>query len=254
MCELLGMNCNTPTDICFSFTGFCERGGNTAEHADGWGITFFEGKATRTFIEQKSSVDSPIAEFVKTYPIKSLNVIAHVRQAKIGAVELQNNQPFKRELWGQNWIFAHNGDLLDYEPKLRGRFTPIGETDSELAFCQILEFIDETFPNGIKSPEDLRKPLYELAMEIKKFGIFNFILSNGEFMIVFCSTKLQYIIRQHPFHEAHLCDKDVTIDFSNHTTIKDKIAIISTVPLTDDEPWMKLQENDMLIFKNGEIL
>ncbi len=27
MCELLGMNCNTPTDICFSFSGFSERGG-----------------------------------------------------------------------------------------------------------------------------------------------------------------------------------------------------------------------------------
>jgi len=25
MCELLGMNCNVPTDICFSFTGFQKR-------------------------------------------------------------------------------------------------------------------------------------------------------------------------------------------------------------------------------------
>ena len=43
MCQLLGMNCNTPTDVVFSFTGFAERGGHTDHHADGWGIAFFEG-------------------------------------------------------------------------------------------------------------------------------------------------------------------------------------------------------------------
>ena len=42
MCQLLGMNCNTPTDIVFSFTGFATRGGRTDEHKDGWGIAFFE--------------------------------------------------------------------------------------------------------------------------------------------------------------------------------------------------------------------
>jgi hypothetical protein len=29
MCQLLGMNCNTPTDVTFSFTGFAQRGGRT---------------------------------------------------------------------------------------------------------------------------------------------------------------------------------------------------------------------------------
>ena len=42
MCQLLGMNCNVPTDICFSFAGFRARGGLTDHHRDGWGIAFFE--------------------------------------------------------------------------------------------------------------------------------------------------------------------------------------------------------------------
>ena len=29
MCQLLGMNCNTPTDIVFSFEGFRRRAGLT---------------------------------------------------------------------------------------------------------------------------------------------------------------------------------------------------------------------------------
>ena len=47
MCQLLGMNCNTPTDICFSFAGFQARGGLTDVHGDGWGIAFFEGRGVR---------------------------------------------------------------------------------------------------------------------------------------------------------------------------------------------------------------
>jgi len=31
MCQLLGMNCNAPTDVTFSFRGFAQRGGNTVE-------------------------------------------------------------------------------------------------------------------------------------------------------------------------------------------------------------------------------
>jgi glutamine amidotransferase len=41
MCQLLGMNANTPTDITFSFSGFAQRGGHTDHHGDGWGIAFF---------------------------------------------------------------------------------------------------------------------------------------------------------------------------------------------------------------------
>ena len=56
MCQLLGMNCNAPTDVTFSFRGFAQRGGNTDHHADGWGIAFFEGqegsdKGLRHFVD-----------------------------------------------------------------------------------------------------------------------------------------------------------------------------------------------------------
>ena len=46
MCELLGMSANTPTDLCFSFTGLTRRGGGTGPHKDGWGVAFYEGWKT----------------------------------------------------------------------------------------------------------------------------------------------------------------------------------------------------------------
>ena len=106
MCQLLGMNCNIPTDICFSFTGFRARGGATDVHRDGWGIAFFEGRGVRVFLDPQPSAESPVAELVRSYPIRSLNVIAHIRKATQGSVALENTHPFMRELWGHYWIFA----------------------------------------------------------------------------------------------------------------------------------------------------
>ena len=84
MCQLLGMNCNTPTDIVFSFEGFRRRAGLTDCHSDGFGIAFFEGRGVRIFRDNQAASLSPIADCVKQYKIKSLNVIAHIRKATQG--------------------------------------------------------------------------------------------------------------------------------------------------------------------------
>jgi glutamine amidotransferase len=251
MCQLMGMNCNVPTDICFSFEGFHKRGGATDHHADGWGIAFFEQKGCRVFIDYQASSVSPIAALVRQYPIKSTNVIAHIRKATVGAVTLANTHPFMRELWGHYWIFAHNGNI-DTLPPLRGHlFQPVGDTDSEHAFCWILEQLYDRFPTS-PGEAQLYPALVELAHELAGRGVANFILSNGQFLAAHCSTNLHYVVRQAPFGAAHLVDNDITVDFSELTTAKDRVAIIATEPLTDNERWTKMKSGELLIFKDGE--
>ena len=104
MCELLGMNCNVPTDIRFSFSGLIERGGRTGPHRDCWGVAFYEGNACRTFHDPQASCDSEIAELVRSCGVKSLNTICHIRKATHGRVCLANTHPFTRELWGRHWL------------------------------------------------------------------------------------------------------------------------------------------------------
>ena len=251
MCQLLGMNCNVPTDICFSFTGFRARGGLTDHHRDGWGIAFFEGRGVRVFLDPQPSVDSPVAELVRHYPIRSLNVIAHIRKATQGEIRLDNTHPFQRELWGQYWIFAHNGNLLDYTPKLYGRFLPVGTTDSERAFCHILQTLAERFPDGPPHARILHATLRELAITIGRHGEFNFLLSNGERLFAHCSSRLVFVIRQAPFTTAHLSDQDVSVDFSSVTTPDDRVAVIATLPLTDNEDWTSIEPGTLLAFTDG---
>mmetsp|Transcript_2353 Transcript_2353/g.5079 ORF Transcript_2353/g.5079 Transcript_2353/m.5079 type:complete len:587 (-) Transcript_2353:241-2001(-) len=111
MCQLLGMNCATPTDFNFSFRGFKCRGGNTDIHAHGWGLAIYEGRGVRTFHDPLPCAESPIADMVSRYPIKTYNMMAHIRYATQGAVSLENVHPFEREMWGIRWTFAHNGEV-----------------------------------------------------------------------------------------------------------------------------------------------
>src|SRR5437588_12950069 len=94
LCELLGMNANVPTDICFSFAGRMRRGGESGRHADGWGIAFYEGKGCRTFHDPQPSAQSEIARFLRGYAIKSRIVICHIRRANRGRMALENTHPF----------------------------------------------------------------------------------------------------------------------------------------------------------------
>ncbi len=254
MCQLLGMNCNVPTDICFSFDGFCARGGATADHADGWGIAFFEGRGCRTFLDARPSTSSPIADLVRRYPIKSMHVIAHIRKATQGNVALENCHPFQRELWGRYWVFAHNGNLANFVAPPADIYRPVGTTDTEAAFCLMLENLRRRFPARKPALPELHRALIAMTSELRRHGPFNYLLSDGEHFFAHCSTGLHYIVRQAPFAAAHLIDRDVTVDFSEVTTPNDRVAVIATIPLTDNEVWTPIRQDQLVVFKDGALL
>ena len=188
-------------------------GGRTDHHADGWGIAFFEGRGLRQFVENKPACDSAVAELIRRYPIKSMNVISHIRKATQGVVSLENCHPFVRELWGRNWVFAHNGDLKDYAPRLHANFRPVGSTDSERAFCWIMQELAKSHAD-VPSVQELTTTLRELTPRIARHGTFNFLLSNGEALWAHATTNLYSIERKHPFKHATLADDELSVNFA----------------------------------------
>lgn len=251
MCQLLGMNCNVPTDICFSFEGFSARGGKTDDHIDGWGIAFFEGRGCRVFLDAYPSIHSPVADLVRRYPIKSTHVIAHIRKATQGAVVLENCHPFQRELWGRYWVFAHNGNLEQFSLETTQFYQPVGKTDSEQAFCLILETLRRQFPLGKPALRDLYPILKAVTQTLASYGVFNYLLSDGDHFFAHCSTALCYVVRQAPFAAAHLIDEDITVDFRELTTPQDRVAVVATTPLTDNESWTVIAPGELLVFQDG---
>ncbi|PHX45005.1 glutamine amidotransferase [Pseudomonas sp. NZIPFR-PS5] len=237
MCELLGMSANIPTDIVFSFTGLMQRGGRTGPHRDGWGIGFYEGRGLRLFQDPAASSESEVAQLVQRYPIKSEVVIGHIRQANVGKVCLSNTHPFVRELWGRNWCFAHNGQLADFHPGATF-YRPVGDTDSEAAFCDLLNRVREAFPKACN--------------EYRSKGVFNALLSDGDWLFCYCSTKLVHITRRAPFGPARLKDVDVIVDFQAETTPNDVVTVIATEPLTENETWNRYEPGHWSLWRRGE--
>ncbi|AMG05188.1 class II glutamine amidotransferase [Vibrio mimicus] len=254
MCELLGMSANVPTDICFSFTGLMQRGGRTGPHRDGWGIAFYEGKGFRTFKDPNPSSQSKIAELVQQYPIKSCAVISHIRQANRGGVSLENTHPFTRELWGHYWTFAHNGQLTDYQDLATGRHRPVGQTDSEWAFCWLLNQMEQKYPEGPQDWSEMLRYVAQCCDSLRPLGVFNMLLSNGEYVMAYCTNHLYWITRRAPFGHAALLDEDVEINFQEETTPNDVVSVIATQPLTGNETWHRMKPGQFAFFHFGELV
>lgn len=251
MCELLAMSANTPTDLCFSFSGLTRRGGDTGPHKDGWGVAFYEGRGVRCFHDATASASSRIAEMVQTHPIKSEVAICHIRQANVGAVCLANTHPFTRELWGRYWVFAHNGQLSGFSAA-PGVYEPVGSTDSEAIFCDILNHLRRHCSRNT-SIDDLVHRLAILSSGYARAGVFNLLLSNGDWLFTYCSTRMASITRRAPFGPARLKDADIVVDFESETTPDDIVSVIVTEPLTSDEAWDTYQPGEWRLWRQGEV-
>jgi glutamine amidotransferase len=203
------------------------------------------------FLDAHPSTTSPIAELVRRYPIKSKHVIAHIRKATRGKVALQNCHPFQRELWGRYWVFAHNGTLANYTAPAGEVYRAVGETDTEAAFCWMLDGLRHRYPAGKPPLDELYQALTAATEELRRHGPFNYLLSDGEHFFAHCSTALHYIVRRAPFAAAHLIDRDVTVDFSEVTTPHDRVAVIATTPLTDNERWTPIAADRLVVFQDG---
>ena len=121
MCQLLGMNCATPTDFSFSFRGFARRGGATDKHQHGWGVAIYEGRGLRTFLDPLPAAESEVAGFVERYPMKTLNMMAHVRYATQGTVSLENVHPFQREMVRMSASLFSVCQMLIFSPLMSRR-------------------------------------------------------------------------------------------------------------------------------------
>ncbi|MEG2030443.1 MAG: class II glutamine amidotransferase [Janthinobacterium sp.] len=253
MCQLLAMNSSKPATLDFSFAGFAERGGRTDEHRDGWGIAFHSGGDCTLLTDHLAAIDSPLAARLLRHPVKARNIVAHIRKATQGRIAPENTHPFARELWGKTWSFAHNGDLKTWSAPPDAHYRASGDTDSERAFCHLLASLRARFPGGEPARDLLRQAVAAIAAEIAAHGSFNFILSDGEVLFAHCSTHLHYVIREYPFSVAQLIDCERSIDFRQHNHLDDRIAVIATHPLTQDEAWVACAPGELHLFAGGAL-
>ncbi|MAF50313.1 MAG: class II glutamine amidotransferase [Rhodospirillaceae bacterium] len=239
MCELFGMSARHPTDVNHSLALLRPRGGEIGPHSDGWGVAFYEGRAARVFKEPVPAAESRCLAFISEYDFQSTTVVAHIRKAnpaEIGRASA-NTHPFERELCGCSWVFAHNGKLpgMRDDPGLTPRrFLPMGDTDSEYAFCLLLDAIAEHGDSACAfSPADFVTRIDRLVEQLAGFGEFNFMLSDGDHLTAPVHSRLHLLRRT--------CDQE---------DCQQEVVLLATSPLTD-EPWVPLIPGSLYVFAHG---
>ncbi len=265
MCELFAMSSRYPTSVGFSLETLARRGGHDGPHKDGWGVAYFEGRDAFLLRESSPAAESGLVHFMERNGPPSKLVLSHIRLATQGKPALRNTQPFQRELGGRAHVFAHNGNLPDIRDQCAletSRFTPIGETDSEFAFCCLLERFEAVWAaaNGrLPSVESRLEIVREFAASFRPLGALNFVYTDGDTLFVHSHRRKHDDGEERPpgLHLLMRSGNQQAIDLSQSGVIMAPIAqeltLVASVPLTD-EPWEPLIEGDVIAIKEGVVL
>lgn len=263
MCELFGISSLQPTTVQTSLAEFARRGGHSGPHIDGWGMGLFRDGDFLLIREPEPSHASAHLRFIHDQRIQSPLVVSHIRKATQGSVSLRNTQPFLRELGGQPQLFAHNGDLgpirLRSEFSL-GQYRPIGESDSEFAFCILLGMMQTLWLTETVPSTQRRFAVFcDFASRMALLGAANFLYSDGDCLFVHAHRRrhddgeirapgLYLLHRAHHEHEA-----PGAIARCEDTASEQMMTLLASKPLSDED-WQPIPEHTALAIRNGSVV
>ncbi len=274
MCELFCLSSRLPTRATFSLDSFASHGAPPGGMIDGWGIVFYDGLDVRLHKEPEPAGNSAWFAFVKQQRVVSHLIVSHIRRATIGGISLANTQPFTREFGGRMHVFAHNGSLKGIEARYaaaKHRFHPVGETDSEVAFCMLAERLSQFWsPGAIPSLDQRLDVIAQFAAELREFGPANFLYADGDALFAHGHRRVQASGSIEPPGLWLLCrecavdgdrlprsgatlggiDAGVTIEGSGEGQA---ITLLASVPLTG-EGWRPLAEREVVVVRDGRVV
>lgn len=244
------MSALIPTRVHFSFGIFSSRGGDTGDHTDGWGVAFFDGLDCWLLREPTPAAESACAKHLATHHIRSKLVVSHIRKATGDLpVSLANTHPFEREVNGARIVFAHRGQFagIHEDPAFAlAMDRPIGQTDSEYAFCYLLRGIREA--GGLDGR--CLKPHLDM---LRAHGVANIVLTDGRQLIAYADKDMHLLRRRCP----RVSDEDVHdlggVTFGGFCGDQD-VVLIASVPLTDEAAWEELRPGTLIVAKHGAVV
>jgi predicted glutamine amidotransferase len=263
MCELFGMSSRFPSTVRLSLEEFSRHGGLSGPHKDGWGIAWYEEREIRVVKEARPAAGSACVRFIQDNPFTTPLVLSHVRKATRGAVALRNCQPFVREMGGAWHGFAHNGDLVGIDSAMPVRpdmSRPVGETDSELAFCALLQRLRPLW-SGAERPslESRRAVIERFAGELRDLGPANFLYCDGDALFAHADRRHHvdgtirapglWWLHRHCPAGGELATDGLHIDARR---AGQEVVLVASVPLTG-EAWVPLSRGEVLVAACGRL-
>lgn len=250
MCQLLAVNSVRASDITDSFRSFTKNGGKDNPH--GWGMSYYDhvDDNVKTVVQPLDVNCCPVANQLS---VTTNNMIAHVRFATQGGVCVSNAHPFRRELWGVQLCFAHNGEIPRYYRSQESGmfdnecFRPMGTTDSEAFFCEMVNYLLEQHGQR-PSNLDLHQTVHEFCTRIASehdYLILNFVLSIGNTAVLAYSWP-----GRRPggkvWNGLHYLRRRCNATGSSS-------VVVATKPLDCSSDWVELQRNELILVQDGRV-
>lgn len=264
MCELFAFSSREPAGLCCSLAEFDRHGGESAPHGDGWGLARYIDRDVLLFKEALPAAQSALAREVREQPLASRIMISHVRRATQGAHTFMNCQPFVRELGGAAHVFAHNGNLGVAALRAglpAGGAQPVGDTDSEVAFCVLLGELRAAWLQGRPSLATRVGIVSAFAARMRELGPANFIYSDGDALFAHGHRRMQGAEGVRPpglwaleLGEgiARACGRLAGISIDAQSP-QSPAVLFASVPLSDDTRWRALGEGEVVAVRDGAV-
>jgi len=268
VCELFAVSSRLPATVNFCLEEFARHGGLTGPHKDGWGISYYaEDGAVRLYKEPEPASGSEWVRFIEEHHIRAAIVLSHIRRATQGGRSLKNTQPFRRELGGKFHVFAHNGDLVgiaDDPAFTLGSHRPVGETDSEYAFCALMARLQALWLScsGVPAIDERLCVITDFARDLRRLGTANFLYSDSDALFVHGNERRHRpdeAARPPGLHVLHrtcgpepdqFCADGLQIASASG---RQEMVLVASVPLTDED-WRPLECGEVLTLRQGKIV
>lgn len=230
---------------------------------DGWGIGYYPGGdlAAEVLKEAAPPPGSIRSELVRAWEHLASSVfVVHIRTATWGQISAANTQPFRRSWGGRDWLMAHSGSLSHrIEPAVPQRFEPIGSTDTELIFCQLMSMIADQGWRGLGDidPERLRA----FFAAVNEHGSLTSVLTDGRDLCVYADRDPAHAVHiwtlQPPHDSLVFGDDDLQVDLTKRGIKSRKGVIICSNPLAPvgsaKVDWKQLAPGTLLRIRQGAV-
>ncbi len=235
---------------------------NTAgSNSLGWGLGWYPGNQASSMV-----IKDPAARSTQVFTdsltewsnFRSNLFFCKIRGAESGYNQSET-QPFTRSFAGADWLFMHNGDLDKAE--LTKVYTgdsrllePVGTTDSELAFCNLLARMEQ---NGSRSLSEVDPT--EILSWFQRFDLFgsaDMYLTDGQTVCCFHGTKspkpLRYARLIPPNNLQSLSSSAINIKVDNSLDTFRTALVVSSVQFISGD-WTGLKPGQMIMSNRGKI-
>jgi transglutaminase-like putative cysteine protease/predicted glutamine amidotransferase len=229
---------------------------------DGWGIGYYPGgEPSATVLKEPAPPSTSIrSRLVSAWEhLESSVIVCHIRHATWGAITDANTQPFARAWGRRDWLFAHAGSLLS-RPELEkhATFEPVGSTDTELIFCELMNRVAECGWSSI-AEADL-DTLRGWLRSLNELGPLTAVLCDGRDLCVYADRDgripLHHFGVAPPYGDLVFADDDLAVDLGRRGVKSRRGVVVSTTPMEVEGlagEWSQLSPGHLLVLRQGVV-